>query len=513
IYNHNIVDDKSELVKSYHIKSPHGEHITYDQYVNGWKVLYSGVKIHLHSNGSYNIQNYLAPAENAPTEINADFLLPTVDGLVGVSQRFDENILAPTVQFLNENGDILLEVDRMKHYKTDTTLFSKVFMVNPINSSGMSYGGRFKDNGDQTNSSLDSQMVWVANDVKFDSGLFILESEFLKFKDLSAPIDSEAIFISDSADISRDKSLFENLNVYYHINTVGKYINRLGYDSLTKQLLVDPHAFGGTDNSGYLPSNHSLQFGDGGVDDAEDGEVVIHEFIHSVSEIASPDNTDGAEREAMEEGTCDYFSKAYSRSINDNTANQIFSWDGHNEYWDGIDIYTKRNYPDDLKGNKDGDRDMWSSALMCGHDKIGRLQMDSIVLEHLYYQGAHTTMTQMAQIILDIDSSDFQKRYYSELKTCFVDAGFLKRGVGIRDLSVASPFKIYNQAGFASGEGNISIDLPNNAYYSIVNSLGQIITNNERSGKLVLNPKDFKSGLYVVYITIDNSTFTQKILR
>jgi hypothetical protein len=100
----------------------------------------------------------------------------------------------------------------------------------------------------------------------------------------------------DSISVDRESGTFEYLNVFYHINTIGEYVNKLGYDMITDTLVVDVHAFGGQDNSGYLPSNHSLQFGEGGIDDAEDGEVVVHEFVHSLSELASPDNTIGVKK-------------------------------------------------------------------------------------------------------------------------------------------------------------------------------------------------------------------------
>ena len=80
---------------------------------------------------------------------------------------------------------------------------------------------------------------------------------------------------------------------------------------------------------------------------------------------------------------------------------------------------------------------MWSSALMCVHDAIGRESTDSLLLEHFYYQGPNTTMAQMAQIILDVDEDDFEGRYYSPVKQCFVDAGFLNWGLSVNSLETS----------------------------------------------------------------------------
>lgn len=44
----------------------------------------------------------------------------------------------------------------------------------------------------------------------------------------------------------------------------------------------DPHANNGGDNSYYDSLTQQLAFGEGGVDDAEDADVVIHELTHGL---------------------------------------------------------------------------------------------------------------------------------------------------------------------------------------------------------------------------------------
>ncbi len=501
----------SRLVKINEVESPFGIHTTYQQYINESQVLFAGVKVHQSTNGNQVIQNYLY---TGPVDVvsPSDLLMPTDVGLVTVFMQQVKDLVHPKIEYVTSNGKVLISSEQYKFVKEDTTLFSKVFMVNPINSANTSYGGNFIDNNDSTNSSIDSQLVWVSNPAKVENGVFFLESEFLIFEDISAPTDLPFTLSNDSASYTRDKDEFEYMNVYYHINTFGEYVNSLGYDALTEPLKVDVHAFGGADNSAYDPFDHTLQFGDGGVDDGEDGEVIIHEFTHSLSEIASPFNTEGSQRKAMEEGTCDYLAKSYSRSINDNTPDKVFSWDGHNPFWNGFGINTKRAYPQDLKNNKDGDRDIWSSALMCGHDFIGRLAMDSLVLEHLYYQGANTTMPQMAKIILDIDKTDFNGRYQGELKQCFVDAGFMVRGASISKVK-NSPFSVLNQSAFALGEGKLTILAPDKIDATVYDAMGRAVHTVAHQDRLILSPEDFIPGMYVVYIKMGDSHFTQKIMR
>lgn len=509
----NYIDfaDDIQLIESYRIVSPNGLHLTFSQYVDGKEVVTAGAKLHLRNNGTFSVQSYIVNLP--PLESNGlEKWFPSETHLIPVYETFIPDPIHPAILYTDISGHLWLKKEINKFNRKDTTLFTKVFMVNPINTANTVYGGFFIDNKDSSNSTLDSQMYWVKNPVQFENDTFFLASEFLSFANISLPFDDDFIISTDSISVNRLDNRFEYLNVFYHINEVGNYVNKLGYDALTLPLQVDVHAFSGADNSAYSPEFHTLQFGDGGVDDAEDGEVIIHEFTHSLSEIASPNNTVGDERQAMEEGTCDYFAKAYSRTYNDNTPTKIFSWDAHNSFWNGFNINTNRAYPSSLKGYKDGDRDVWSSALMCIHDSIGRDATDSLVLEHLFYQQANATMSQMAQLIVQIDSSDFNKRYYKKVKGCFVEADFLKWNVSIAPRNLPSPLLVLNQQGFIVGSGSLQINLPKEVKYVIYNALGQVILSDFKS-QIILHPHDFSKGYYVIQINIDGINYSQRIIR
>lgn len=512
----NIIDkytnlsEESMLVESYRISSPFATHYTYDQYIKGTHILYSGLKIHERGDKNIYVTNYLAEDESYNPTGFSDQAIFWDKQIVEVKPVLSYSNNHPVIGYYDSYGKLLVEKDLIKYAKEDTSLFVKVFAVNPINSANVSYGGNYSDNNDLSNSSLENEMFWYKVPAKFDQDTFFLESEFLYFDDLSVPIDTFFYSFNDSIAVDRESGIFEYLNVFCHLNTVGEYVNNLGYDAITDTLVVDVHAFGGQDNSGYMPSNHSLQFGEGGIDDAEDGEVVVHEFVHSLSELASPDNTIGTERQAMEEGSCDYFSKAYSRTFNDNTPNKIFTWDG-NQTWNGFPINSNRLYPTDLVNTKDGDRDIWSSALMCIHDKIGRLPTDSILLEHFFYQAPNTTMVEMARVILSIDSIDFDMRYHLAIKECFVEAGFIPKTVDTNHLNLKS-IKVLNQQGFINGESNLMINLPVSSSYEIFDALGKQILA-KGYGNISLRPIDFDHGIYVIRIKLESESISLKVLR
>ena len=53
------IPESSFLVESHRISSPHAVHYTYDQYVKGTRILYSGLKIHVRADESVSVTNYL----------------------------------------------------------------------------------------------------------------------------------------------------------------------------------------------------------------------------------------------------------------------------------------------------------------------------------------------------------------------------------------------------------------------------------------------------------------------
>src|SRR5690606_4713427 len=137
------------------------------------------------------------------------------------------------------------------------------------------------------------------------------------------------------------------------------------------------------DNSIFYPapSPKRIAFGIGGVDDAEDADVCIHEYAHFVSETASPGSNIGSQRNALDEGFGDYLAASYSTSINTFNRQWVYNWDGHNEFWNGRSVNSSKVYPHDTVSSIYRNGEMWSSALMKIYDEIGRAATDSLILQ------------------------------------------------------------------------------------------------------------------------------------
>ena len=86
---------------------------------------------------------------------------------------------------------------------------------------------------------------------------------------------------------TRHQDEFEQVMAYYWVTEAQKYIHSLGFGETRRPINDQPQAVRinqfGQDNS--FATDHptlELRFGKGGVDDAEDAEVILHEYGHAI---------------------------------------------------------------------------------------------------------------------------------------------------------------------------------------------------------------------------------------
>lgn len=135
------------------------------------------------------------------------------------------------------------------------------------------------------------------------------------------PVDSAGPLTFD-----RDAGGFEDVNAYFHIDRSQRRLQTLGFAGpraiAPYAIQTDTHAAGGADDSFFIASSAvagtgRLHFGEGGTDDAEDSDLVVHEYAHAIHEWISPGTflgSYGTEARAMSEGFGDYwaFSAKYA---------------------------------------------------------------------------------------------------------------------------------------------------------------------------------------------------------
>ncbi|HZV69830.1 MAG TPA: M36 family metallopeptidase [Saprospiraceae bacterium] len=229
-----------------------------------------------------------------------------------------------------------------------------------------------------------------------------------------------------------DKRAFKEVMVYYHIDRVQRYIQELGFTNLmNKAILVDVD--GETkDNSYYIPSSKSLQFGTGGVDDAEDAEIIIHEYAHAIQDAQVPGFGPDGESRAMGEGFGDYLAASFFANNKPSNFRQTFgTWDS---YFTGTGqpkclrrLDSNKKYPKDLVGEEHDDGEIWSSCLWQIRTKLGGKQTDKLVIAHHYLLKPMATFTEAANALILTDKNLNKGANKKMLQEVFMDCGILTK--------------------------------------------------------------------------------------
>ena len=218
------------------------------------------------------------------------------------------------------------------------------------------------------------------------------------------PTADRAILAEPVFSFLRDDLRFEEVMCYYHIDHTARYLAGLGLNAfIPAPLLVNVN---GTeaDMSFFSPHTGMLTTGTGGVDDAEDADVIIHEYGHAVMDQILG-IWRGGETALLSEGWCDYLAGQYSQHVAaDFGSNRVFNWDGNGEFWDGRILNADYTYPEieDMEPHQAGQ--LWSSLLMEILRRSGnRDDWNRVIVEHLTVIGDSATVTDAAAALLITD--------------------------------------------------------------------------------------------------------------
>ena len=202
----------------------------------------------------------------------------------------------------------------------------------------------------------------------------------------------------------RDDPRFEEVMVYYHVDAVGRYLKGLGFDFVDDwQLPTNVHV-NESNNAFYDDSDGSINFGDGGVDTAEDAEVIIHEYGHAILDRQVPDIHLG-EGAALHEGFSDFLAASFYTTVSDGFGDTtVFDWAGLEapEYLTrSVDGH--KHYPEDLVGQSHADGEMWSASLWELFEVLGRDGSISLVIESHFYLSSDAEFVDGASALFVAD--------------------------------------------------------------------------------------------------------------
>lgn len=420
-------------------------------------------------------------------------------------------------EIIYTDAGVQYEIEKIKyhhvHGPNDTLISGMVFEPDPLTSAQVDYGSPYVDNGDAAVTVLDNERVSRQFIATYNNGTFELANDFVEIREMSAPVIFPITSSSNQFDYTRNQAAFEDVNTFYHLTNHKLHMDALGFTSLPGYVLpADPHALNGDDNSAFVTSQvpFRLLFGEGGVDDAEDADVIIHEMTHAYVLAASNNNNGIVERDCLEEALGDYFAASYSRSINNYNQHQVFSWDGHNEFWSGREVESTKDYlQTTFGGNIYAHTDLFCSPLMEAYGIIGRNTMDKIVMEAIHVLGSNTTFSQMAMHIIDADYFLNGGVNFATLKAAFVRRNILDANYfTVNEIPHSSDLKLYGTYEFSKG-GELILETKdhNITSYKLINingALVQAVTIEELKHQISIGSSDLKSGIYVLEVELNN---------
>jgi hypothetical protein len=254
----------------------------------------------------------------------------------------------------------------------------------------------------------------------------------------SRPVCREA---ADFSGFNRSRGQFEAVMAYFHVDATRAYVDSLG---LSKGLRAQPQVVEVNslpdDNSFFSPATRRMGLGTGGVDDAEDADVIVHEYGHSLQDQAVHFFGESYEGASMGEGFGDYIAAVMSaRTTGGNPKYDpcMFEWDATsytaNRCLRRTDKpLTKRQGRRRCDGDPHCLGEAWSSALWdlraaLGTDPEGRSVGDRVVLESHFLLTRRANFRAGARALVAADSLLYGGVHAPTITAEMVQRGFCKR--------------------------------------------------------------------------------------
>lgn len=305
----------------------------------------------------------------------------------------------------------------------------KVFDPSPIASTN---DLALVDNNDATSPTLDAARYSVVLPRLDGSGF--LRGSYVDAQPKQAA--NRALSAGQTFDYDRSDDRFEEVMAYYHIDRAQDRIQGvLGFSDVNNRVQVAIVNASNQDNSFYDPGKQTIEYGSGGVDDAEDAEIVLHEYGHSIQDNQVP-GYGGGDEGAMGEGFGDYFATSVSQALSHKISDPdcLAAWDASGyasaclRRLDG-----SKHFPEHADGEVHDDGEIWSAALAKSRATLGPDLMDRLVIESHFLLSANETFGAAVDAVLASDQSLNAGANLAVLKKNFIEQGLS------REISAPAP--------------------------------------------------------------------------
>jgi Zn-dependent metalloprotease len=224
--------------------------------------------------------------------------------------------------------------------------------------------------------------------------------------DYASSADTKKRAFSASNDFLFDRSNdgFSETMGYYYIDYTQRYIQSLGFTKVNnRQLVFSVNKYKG-DNSFYSPGTKGITYGTGGVDDAEDAHVIVHEYGHSVQDNILPGFGASSEAGAMGEGFGDYLAGTVGAQLTDFQLECLAEWDATSYSNTNPPclrrLDSQKVYPKDISNEVHADGEMWSASLWQIHNALGGPRADLAIIQHHYLVSKTASFSEAANALV-----------------------------------------------------------------------------------------------------------------
>ncbi|MFE5206963.1 M4 family metallopeptidase [Streptomyces sp. NPDC056600] len=203
---------------------------------------------------------------------------------------------------------------------------------------------------------------------------------------------------------------FEQVMAYFWINEAQEYLQGLGFGSELPGVndRAQPVRLNqwGADNSYFTDKKAEIRLGKGGVDDAEDAEVIVHEYGHAVHHAQVPGYGTSVEAGAIGEAFGDYLAV----TVGDHAVRR-YGWTRDADLacvadWDSVPysgtphclrrVDGSRTYADRV-GEVHADGQIWSRALFDIRGALGARTADRIIVNAQFDFAPDTSFSDAAR--------------------------------------------------------------------------------------------------------------------
>ena len=234
----------------------------------------------------------------------------------------------------------------------------------------------------------------------------------------------------------RDADQFEQVMGYYWVTTAQHYIQHLGFGSALspvnqRQIELRIDQYGG-DNSFFRDDKANITLGRGGVDDAEDAEVIVHEYGHSVQDGQVTGFGTTLESGAIGEAFGDYLAVSVTSWATGKPTKTpeacVADWDS-TSYTSTSPHCLRRldgtkHYPEDVVGEVHADGEIWSRALWDIRQQLGDTEASTLIIDAQFAFTPDITFRAAAQATVAS-----AQRLYGTQAARVTQAAFAARGI------------------------------------------------------------------------------------